>query len=273
MSTKYAFLPVARDELSLIDRYLAAKEVDIDDRPLRAALEFATECIQRVSDDGKEWVPDFTSTDFMGDRWFRLLYRECEDWYQKRYPAEFPKRPPSTLTGLVLIWGNPYAIHVPAVVRRADEPGKWISFPDYVLDTENPVDWIAQPPALSQLSRNEMTKLVEACVTVASLVRTIDVRIMGIHARDEVVAGLLNKLRRKVLRAAEEVVSSRSNAATSDGAWEVQMACECALKALLQKKAGRFRETHDLFVLYDDAVPYGFSLNRDLLKASPHGGR
>ena len=47
------------------------------------------------------------------------------------------------------------------------------------------------------------------------------------------------------------------------------MACECALKALLQKKAGRFRETHDLFVLYDDAVPYGFSLNRDLLKNIP----
>ena len=50
--------------------------------------------------------------------------------------------------------------------------------------------------------------------------------------------------------------------------WELQLACEHALKALQQQQAGTFKETHNLFFLYDGANPAP-AFKRDLLKQMP----
>ena len=50
--------------------------------------------------------------------------------------------------------------------------------------------------------------------------------------------------------------------------WELQLACENALKALQQQLTGKFNPIHDLFVLYDGTSPPP-ALKRDLLKRVP----
>jgi hypothetical protein len=269
MSSKLLLSTVLAESLPIIDKMLSQKEVPFRLRPFEASLTYARDCLLRVREGDRTWTPDFDSTDFFSEKWFRVFYREIEIWYQNRYPSEFAKFNPPTIAGLVLIWGNPYALDVPTVVRRSEIPGKWVSFPDYVLDTENPLDWIVKPPALNQLSRNAAIKLYETCVTIASLLRSIRVGIIGIGRRDEVVDGFLETLSGNISRAAEDIVVRRREGTTSGATWEIQKAWECALKALLQQKTGTFRETHDLFRLYDDALPYGLSLNRDLLKLIP----
>jgi HEPN domain-containing protein len=92
---------------------------------------------------------------------------------------------------------------------------------------------------------------------------------IGVMDTDDVVRGFLDTLRGNISRAAEDIIQRRRESTTSGACWEIQMACECAFKALQQHKTGAFRETHDLFMLYRDAMPHGLSLNRDLLKIIP----
>jgi HEPN domain-containing protein len=108
-----------------------------------------------------------------------------------------------------------------------------------------------------------------ACREVASLLRSIMVKLMGIQPSDSIVRGFLNGVRLHVEVAAEHIVRERKEGVTPRAYWEIQMACECAYKALLQQKGGAFIETHDLFRLHDEAAPYQLTIKRDMLKKFP----
>jgi hypothetical protein len=269
MSLQSEFSLIVTEHLPLLDELLSLRGIPFWRRPIVAAVDLAREFVLEFYDNGRTWKPNFDSPDFLSKEWFRVLYKETEDWYRRRYPAEFGKSTPPTVTGLVLIWNNPYALNVPLMVRRPEIPGNWISFPDYVLDTETPFDWIANPPDLSQLKKNAEVKLYESCIIIASLLRTIEVHLMGIERKDTVMYGLLDTLRGNISQAAEDILAHRRESATSGALWEIQMACECAFKALLHHKTGSFQKTHDLFYLYDNPALAGLSLNRDLLKNIP----
>ncbi|TIT47560.1 MAG: hypothetical protein E5W64_16285 [Mesorhizobium sp.] len=53
--------------------------------------------------------------------------------------------------------------------------------------------------------------------------------------------------------------------------WSLQMAAERTIKAFIFQKTGKkYREIHDLFYLYDDALPHCAGINRNLLKKLPN---
>jgi hypothetical protein len=51
------------------------------------------------------------------------------------------------------------------------------------------------------------------------------------------------------------------------------MACELALKLLAEQRAGTFKETHDLYYLYDNLPDGPVPFKRTLLKQIPSWGR
>lgn len=110
------------------------------------------------------------------------------------------------------------------------------------------------------------------------MLRAINVAIMGIpdrdetSGRDETLAGLVTAVGTHVDMAARRLLASDS-AERAQGYWGLQMACECALKALLHRKMGSFPKTHDLDELHRLAAPHLTNFPAELLGALPDASR
>lgn len=270
MTDEESIASAIAERLPALDSILASEEISLDERPFRAALYFAQFFVLEIRDGDRQWTPDLESPDFVAEKWFRALYQEIESWYRNRYGAALEQSPPTVVNGFVLIWGTPFALKVPVTVTTPGRPGKtvWVSFPDSVLENENPASWLVAPPNLSAMSDFEQEEVVVQCKEIASLLRSIRVKMMGITG-NSVVQGFINGVRLHVEVASEHVVREQRGGATPRAYWELQMACECAYKALAQGRGGSFRETHDLFLLHDDVESYGLAVSRELLKKLP----
>lgn len=270
MSNQPSFLESSSEHLRLLDDALASDGVVLRRRPFQAAWQFAQLFILKIRD-GEESVPDLSSSDFVSERWFRFLYHEIESWYRQRYGSAFDAPTSRTVTGLVLIWDTPFALEVPISVTRPGIPGEtiWLSFPNGVLDNEDPKDWLSSPPNFDTMTHKELAKVTAASRDIALGLRSVHVKLIGIPSSDPVVRRFLEGVRLHVELAAEHVLSGRQNETISRAYWEIQMACECSYKALLQQKTGDFIETHDLFLLHDAVTSYQPPLRRDLLKGLP----
>ena len=261
---------IITEALPELDAALAAREIALIERPLLATIEFARGFVLEVRDGDRQWTLDLESPQFVTEQWFRTLYQEIDSWYRTRY-GDAIESFPSTVKGFVLIWGTPFTLEVPTTVTTPGTPGKtvWLSFPDSVLDTENPTNWLIAPPNLNAMSASDLEKVTADCKEISSLLRSIMASLMGVLRSDPIVQGFLNGVQLHMEVAAEHAVRSRHEGATPRAYWEIQIACECAYKALLQMKTGSYRATHDLFVLHDQAEPYGVTVKRDLLKNLP----
>src|ERR1700681_68826 len=262
---------IIAERLPALDSALAEDEVALTERPFLATVNFSRAFVLELRDGDKQWTPDMDSAQFVTERWFRALYQEIEEWYRKRYGASLDKSPPRTANGFVLVWGTPFALKVPVMVIKPGKPGKtvWVSFPDSVLEAEDPTEWLVASPNLAAMTASELADVTAECQEIASLLRSIMVKLMGIQPNTPILQGFLDGVRLHVEVAAEHVIRERQEGVTPRAYWETQMACECAYKALLQQKRGSFRETHDLFTLHDEAEPYNLAIKRDILKRLP----
>jgi hypothetical protein len=255
--------------LSEVDPTLAADHVAPSQRPLYAALGFVHTYFledSEVEEDPTEIWPDIVKK-----RWFRKLYRAITIWYRDRCGEGFAEPSASVVSGLVLIWGNPFAIEVPTHIIRPAQHGltAFLSFPESVTDSENSTDWLVSPPNLDQMPAQERKKVSSECRRVASLLRSIKVKLLGIDHSNAVVKGFLAGIKLHIESAPEHIFRTRQEDGIPRAYWELQMACECAYKALLMQKTGTFQETHDLFLLHDEATQHKMSLSRDLVKRIP----
>jgi HEPN domain-containing protein len=91
---------------------------------------------------------------------------------------------------------------------------------------------------------------------------------MGIEPSDEKVIGLLDGVLPEFESAARQILRSEKTGRAS-ALWSLQIAIERTLKAYAQHKSGSFRQTHNLFELFDDLARYDIKADRNLLKKIP----
>ncbi|RWX70814.1 hypothetical protein EN780_02115 [Mesorhizobium sp. M4B.F.Ca.ET.089.01.1.1] len=137
-----------------------------------------------------------------------------------------------------------------------------------IEDGEDPENWLVGSPPIDRLDRKERTKLNAKLANVGTGLRLIRINMMGIKPRDETVNGLLEGVLSEFESAADNILR-KDVAGRGAALWSLQMAVEKTLKAFAQHKTGTFRQTHDLFVLYDDVRDQGIGAKRDLLKKMP----
>jgi len=270
MLDKTSLSSIISECLPELDSELASEEVALQQRPFHAALNFARSLILEIRDGEKQWTPDFESPEIVTELWFSALFQEIESWYRGRYGAALEQTVPRTANGFVLIWNTPFALRVPTTVITPGKPGRttWLRFPDTLLDHENPTEWLVSPPNLGDMSAPELAKVTIECKEIASFLRSIMVKLMGIQA-EPIVKGFIDGVRLHVEVAAEHILRGRREGVTPRAYWEIQMACECAYKAVLQQKSGSFQEIHDLFLLHDKAALHGITIGREILKKLP----
>lgn len=255
--------------LPVIDEHVSSSP--LHRRPLLAAIEFTQTFIMEVKDDSNsisEGVGEYT--DFVKRPWFSKIFGWVEDWYRDQYGAALENPIDDHLHGVVLISGAPFAINVPATVMRPDKPGEtaWFSWPNKVLDGEVPTRWLVGPPKIEKFEEPARTAVEAIAAEVAGALRRIRSGLMGVPRSDKkmegLTAGILPSLEQAV-----RLVLKQDRERLQKSYWELQMACEHALKALQQYKTGKFTETHDLFTLWDRIPEADAAFPRDLLKSIP----
>lgn len=265
--------PALTEILDFIDRRLGETGMHPSERPFQAAITLAQDFITEVSTGGEtKEVPNDTMSIMVAD-WFKLLLRSVTDWYRRRYGARMDEKVRGSVHGVILIYGTPFGLKVPTTTSRPGEPGvtAWIRFPDEVLPSEKPLAWILDAPDLSQLQQKERRKLRELLKEIATNLRRVRVALTGVKTDpkvDELKGGILSQLERaahQIGRADEESIKRAF--------WDIQMACEHALKLLAQQRSGKFRRTHDLFLLYDSMPGGSPGFNRVFLSRLPNWER
>ncbi len=187
------------------------------------------------------------------------MFKIVHYWYAQRYGESNLSHGTNYLRGFVNIQGAPFAIHVPAVTTRVEEEGRtaWMTYSVGVQDDEIPLGWIKSSPDLSRFSEAEIEQIRREVVDQASELRRVNSSLTGTSSTDDVLHGLLATSRKAIEDAAEIGGTSLDGEALSHGYWHLQMACECALKAVRQVKDGTFQQTHDLGQLYDAVANHG----------------
>lgn len=270
-SETHPFHTILWQELAVIDELFGEAGVELQQRPLLAALDFVKYCMVAIRDEKGERKPQVPQV--LTERWFALLVEDVETWYRKRYGDSLDRRPRRTATGLVVIWGTAFAVDVPLSATRPGNPGEtvWLSFPAAVRDGEDPLSWLRSPPNLKVLRPEELDELRDVASEVAELLRSVNVSLLGITKGGAQSTALLHRVRSHLESAVRHATDSPSD--TALGCWDLQMACECSMKATLDTLAGDFPKTHNLFRLHRQTTGFSESLPREWLSALPSSKR
>ncbi len=255
MNGRPGFEDALGESLDLIDRDLAKSGLPLRDRPLRAAQDFVRFFILKVAVGEEEFEPG-TFLDYAGSDWFKVIYARTRAWYTARYGDVVTANSDQTVTGCILVLDTPFAMRIPVVTKRPGKPGEtiWICFPREVEEGEDALDWIVAGPNIHELPRSDGLKARRLAIEIAGAVRAIVTSIMVIELPTDRISGLRDAILPHLDRAAAMIARDRPEE-RKHAQWDLQMACELALKLLAEQRAGTFLETHDLYHLYDNLPP------------------
>ncbi|MBK3800971.1 hypothetical protein GAY33_17350 [Azospirillum brasilense] len=257
-----------------IEPYLESIGLPLTERPFRASLEFAETYFQWINEGNEEICKIDDFSDYAASPEFRIIYRHVENWYKGRFGNALVKKN-SAIKGVVMIYGVPFVIKMPTTVVRPGKVGEanlyesiWVRIPSSVLDSEDIYSWVVDPPNFLAMKSEVKIDLERDVREIASALRSIRTNFMGAGGEGETLG--LQKGTICHLETFVDYIFSQDSTSIQKAYWELQMACETAFKAVSKYKTGKFRETHDLFSLYDDVnaiVP--LSISRDILKSLP----
>lgn len=269
MSEQPDFEDMLAEALEVLDRDLAESDYPLKNRPLRAAQDFVRFCITKVAVGEDESEPgDFK--DYVTSDWFKVIYARVYAWYAHRYGAAFDGSSDRTIAGCALVLNTPFLMRVPLTTTRPGQPGKtvWIGYPASMEEGEDALDWIESGPNIASLTRSDGMKARRLAEEVAVALRLVNTGLAGIENSAERVGELRDAILPHLDRAARQIAQARPHD-LKHAQWDMQMACELALKLLHQQRAGTFPETHDLHRLYDQLPQGRAPFARTLLRNIP----
>lgn len=158
----------------------------------------------------------------------------------------------SKIVGFVLVRLSPFLIKVPT--NRAEpnsEPDTaWLRFMDQVLPDEDVLAWVTRGPNLNGLP--DLASLRQDITEVANNLRFIYTATLGIVTENnEQLLAFVRGVRSHLNHAARRLADQRAQDVV-ESYWEMQMAAEVALKALLLQRTHAFSFTHSLTNLVTD---------------------
>lgn len=257
--------------LDLFDEILTLEEVPLSQRPLRALTSLFVEGAMEVRV-GDDLLDTSKPHEHAQSLWFRILYQAVEHWYVERFGAVAVKGkgvPP--LDGAVLIRNVAFALVVPANRREVEVEGEqaWMYFDDGLGTEEDPARWIANSPNLARLSDQDREQVLADARDVSNTLRFVEFRRVTSNVGDSQDARKLVAATSTYLQqAARRMVSGKTD--ERGPAWfELQMANETALKAVLCNATGKAPHIHELPKLLAAAAEQGIKVKLGLFDDWP----
>jgi hypothetical protein len=171
----------------------------------------------------------------------------------------------------VLIRNLPVEVRIPTTRSIQEIAGEtsWCVFPTKVDGGENPEHWLTNPPSIEMLLDKDRRKLRIKLELVVSAIRSTRLHLMGVTESHPEIKGLLSGVHSDLENAARSIVSN-DDAGRGSALWSMQVAIERTVKAFSLQKTSSYKETHDLFLLYDAVADHCGTVPRKLLKKIPN---
>ncbi len=229
------------------DAELAEQGIGLTQRPFRASCLFVKHCILEVKGDTKD--------NYWSKAWFGSLFRSVNAWYEKRYGNALQQRKPSKISTVVSAFATPFRAEVPLVVNEPALPDKtfWLSFPIAVPPSEDHMVWLVNPPNFDTSTTAERSALSYALIESATHLRATHVNLMTADHEDELTRSLAQGILPHLEKGALDIARSEPNS-RSIAVWELNFACEKAIKTFLRQQRVDPPRTHDIRHLHQVAI-------------------
>jgi hypothetical protein len=250
--------------LELFDTELSHQELSLSKRPFQALMMLFRDGAIKVNA-GEEQIDEAVKLgEHMEKPWFRTLFGAVEYWYVDRYGANaMEARGTTALLGAVMIRGVPFAISVPANRTKVEMDGEtaWMYFEEGIGDGEDAVSWIVNGPDLSKLDQDARALVVTEARQTVEVLRYVEFRrVTSRSSDDHEVQKLIQTTLTYLKKAAERLVSFQTPEIGL--AWfDLQMANEAALKAVIRKKTCLIPHIHQLDTLLMLAGKHGVTFD------------
>lgn len=257
--------------LELFDSEFSDDEVPLRDRPLRAMTELCREGAFdiRFGDQSIDLSKPYEHAD---TDWFRAIFAAVEHWYTVRFgPIVVQSSGSSRLEGAILIRGTAFALHVDAQRSEVETEGEtaWLYFEDQLGDEEDPTEWIVDGPDLTEADKKVRDEVASSAHEVATLLRFIRYRTGVADVGKDTEVGRLCEACFIYLQQASRRIVSGKRAERGPAWFDLQMANEAALKAVIRRATGRQPHIHPLPDLLTKAEKFCVTAEPNLLDGWP----
>lgn len=258
--------------LDLFDDDLADQELPLSQRPFRALMMLFREGAITVNA-GDERIDDPENLgDSVEKLWFRALFDAVEYWYVERYGAPaMQTRGNAALIGAQMVRGVPFVISVPANRTVLEEEGElaWMYFEDGLGEAEDVASWIVDAPKLSTLESEARASVVAEATRTAEILRAIEFRRVTFRSDgDHDIQKLIQSTLTYLSQAANRIVS-RQRPEIGPAWFDLQIANEAALKAVIRSNTGTHPYIHSLDDLLGRAQEHGVNFESSFLSSWP----
>lgn len=234
------------EHMPYIDEILAEQNIPINKRFFIAGKLFVETAIQKSSFQSNEELLESE------------VYRECiiplfNDWYFEKYGDLAKGVGNDMYSGVVLVYGQPVKLNIPATTNEVIEEGKLskMTFPDHLQETEKLEDLIEPKFKLSKMEEISVCELRSQIEQVVALTRSINLDLnMASHinqSASDMAQGIWSHFEKGI----SDILSFKNERA-SVACWEFHLAIEKAIKVLIHSKSGSGKRGHNL----DDLIAH-----------------
>jgi hypothetical protein len=229
-----------------IDEILAEQNIPIHKRFFIAGKLFVETAIQNSSFQSNEELLESE------------VYRECilplfNDWYFEKYGDLAKGLGNDVYSGVVLAYGQPVKLNIPATTIEVIEEGKLakMTFPDHLQESENLEDLIEPRFKLSKMEGISVRELRSQIERVVTLTRSINLDLNMASHISQSASNMAQGIWSHFENGISGILSLKSERA-SMACWEFHLAIEKSIKVLIHSKSGSSKYGHNL----DDLIAH-----------------
>lgn len=231
--------------LPQIDEVLAERGEPLSHRPHRAAMMIVDHCIVDIQGESKEG--------YLTKPWFGSILAATIDWYSRIYGRAMLTPVGLVHTAAILIRQTPFLLNIPLSrsTAQAADYTFWVTFLANVQPDEDPLEWIADPPNLSEVPEHQRQEVTQRASRTAEDIRqTWNVLLSADHVSER--ARRHAALVLPHLESTARLIAKHDPLALSSAIWDANFAAEQAIKCyLLQDMATSVPNTHDVKALHN----------------------
>ncbi|WP_185803486.1 hypothetical protein [Pontivivens nitratireducens] len=239
--------------LEFIESEILPVDTPPSERPMKAIIYlFKFEKIE-VDTKNQTKIDSTNFTENIESPAFRAIYEAVSYWYQCRIGQSAVLSSASRLSGIIMINGVIFQLEMPNHPSEIAEEGEtaWWIFEEGLVQGEDPTSWIVNGPDLSSLNETARETVKAEALYISSSMRYINFR--NSTNADDSVRSLIGSTINYLQQAAIKMVSY--DPSFIGGAWfDLQMANECALKAVIRVNTGKHPHSHDLKYLFEKST-------------------
>lgn len=223
-----------------IDEILAEQNIPISKRFLIAGKLFVETAILKSSFQSNEKLLE-------SDVYHENILPIFNDWYFEKYGDLAKGQGNDVFSGLVLVYGQPVKLNIPATTSEVIEEGKLskMTFPDHLQESEDFEEFVEPKFNLSKMEEISVNELRSQIERIVALTRSINLDLNTASHTNQSTSDMAQGIWSHFEKGISDILSLRNERA-SVACWEFHLAIEKSIKVLIHSKSGSCKFGHNL---------------------------